>query len=270
MGEIILSQDDHGFEKTDLRQLGRSDIYLSPLGLGTVKFGRNTHVKYPQHFDIPDDSALESLIEIAGCLGINLVDTAPAYGDSEQRLGQMLKPNRQDWIICTKVGERYHQGKSSYEFSAQATGLSIESSLRKLGTDYLDIVLIHLPDEDKHILQNTDVVDELIRIQKRGDIRLIGASTKTVAGGLLAVDLLDLVMITYSPQDTSQSVVLEEASRRGKGVIIKKALGSGHATNIRENLQFVTGNRCVCSTIVGTINPDHLRQNVKEVLSAPG
>lgn len=262
-----MNNDANGFTRSHLRQLGRSDIYLSPLGLGTVKFGRNTDVKYPRHFDIPDDAELEILMGIARDLGINLVDTAPAYGKSEARLGKLLKPRRKDWIICTKVGEQYNGGRSSFDFSSQSVRLSIETSLKNLETDYLDIVLVHLNEEDESILQHSDVVAELSRFQERGVIRCIGASTKTVEGGLLAVDLLDLVMIAYNPQDASQSFVLEEAHKRGKGVIVKKALASGHATNIRHNLEFVLGNKSVSSTIIGTINPQHLRQNVKDALT---
>jgi aryl-alcohol dehydrogenase-like predicted oxidoreductase len=116
-------------------------------------------------------------------------------------------------------------------------------------------------------LRHSDVVGELIKLKEKGMIRSIGASTKTVAGGLLALDLTDLVMVTYNPQDTAQSAVLNEAQEQGKGVIVKKALASGHASNIRENLEFVLSNRSVCSAIVGTINPQHLIQNVQDALT---
>ena len=63
-----------------IRPLGLSGLQLSVLGLGTVKLGRNTDVKYPQDFELPSDEAILNLLEVAGSLGINYLDTAPAYG----------------------------------------------------------------------------------------------------------------------------------------------------------------------------------------------
>ncbi|HID48445.1 MAG TPA: aldo/keto reductase, partial [Chromatiales bacterium] len=88
----------------ELRPLGATGIEVSPLGLGTVKIGRNQQVKYPRGFRIPDDAAVRDLLGLARDLGLNLVDTAPAYGNSEERLGKLL-PDKNDWIIVTKVGE---------------------------------------------------------------------------------------------------------------------------------------------------------------------
>jgi aryl-alcohol dehydrogenase-like predicted oxidoreductase len=61
-----------------------TDIAVSQLGLGTVKFGRNQQVKYPSQFDLPSDDEIMTLLEIAQELGINFIDTAPAYGISEE------------------------------------------------------------------------------------------------------------------------------------------------------------------------------------------
>ena len=90
-----------------LRPLGTSGIEVSAIGLGTVKFGRNQGVHYPDAFTIPDARSAASLLALARELGINLIDTAPAYGDSETRLGQLLKGQRQHWVLCTKVGEEF-------------------------------------------------------------------------------------------------------------------------------------------------------------------
>ena len=88
------------------RILGQTGIEVSCLGLGTVKFGRNQEVKYPGTFSLPEDKQITALLDQAKDLGINLLDTAPAYGSSEQKLGRLLK-DRQDWVICTKVGEEF-------------------------------------------------------------------------------------------------------------------------------------------------------------------
>ena len=94
------------------KALGNTGIDVSIVGLGTVKLGRDQGVKYPSAFTIPDDSEALALISYAKHLGVNLIDTAPAYGNSEERLGKLLKDQRQDWIICSKVGEEFADGKS--------------------------------------------------------------------------------------------------------------------------------------------------------------
>ena len=88
-----------------LRPLGRTGLQVSALGLGTVKLGRNQDVKYPRAFELPDDRSAAALLDRARGLGINLLDTAPAYGSSEERLGGLLAGQREHWIICSKVGE---------------------------------------------------------------------------------------------------------------------------------------------------------------------
>ena len=209
------------------RPLGSTGIDVSSLGLGTVKFGRNQEVKYPTGFSLPVDRAIESLLDVARESGINLLDTAPAYGSSEQRIGRLLR-DRDQWVICTKVGEEFTTGKSFFDFSAEHTRRSVERSLRDMKTDYLDIVLIHSDGEDLKILEQTDCLATLLKMQEKGQIRAIGMSTKTVEGGLRAVETLDLVMATYNPSYTDDAPVIAAAHAANKGVLIKKALNSGH------------------------------------------
>lgn len=254
------------------RSLGQTGIEVSCLGLGTVKFGRNQEVKYPNNFSLPEDKQISALLDQAKGFGINLLDTAPAYGSSEQRLGRLLK-DRQDWVICTKVGEEFAVGKSFYDFSAEHTRRSIERSLRDIKTDYLDIVLIHSDGRDLQIIDSSDCIETLNRMKEEGLIRAIGMSTKTVEGGIKAVELLDVVMVTFNPSTTSDIDVIDRAYALNKGVLIKKALNSGHDCNeppgsssTETNLRFALSREGVSSVIVGTINPAHLEENVKAVL----
>ena len=209
------------------RTLGQSGIMVSCLGLGTVKFGRNQGVKYPENFALPSDDTISSLLDQAQSLGINFLDTAPAYGSSEQRLGRLLT-QRKDWVICTKVGEEFITGKSFYNFSKQHVRDSIERSLRNLKTDYLDLVLVHSDGNDIAIIDSTECLETLIELKEAGLIRAIGMSTKSVEGGIKASDLTDVVMVTYNPSNNENIEVIEYASKKNKGVIIKKALNSGH------------------------------------------
>jgi aryl-alcohol dehydrogenase-like predicted oxidoreductase len=248
------------------KPLGSTGILISPLGLGTVKFGRNQQVKYPQPFDLPDDQALVRLLNCARDLNINLIDTAPAYGESESRLGRLLKQDRQNWVIVTKTGEEFIDGQSQFDFSADHTRLSIERSLKRLGTDYLDIVLVHSNGEDINIIQQENIFSALSAIKKAGLIRAFGMSTKTVEGGKLAAELSDVVMVTYNPEYTSELEVITHAHQLNKGVLIKKALASGHTTDsLHDRMQFIFEQPGVSGVIVGTLNPAHLIQNAEAV-----
>ena len=254
------------------RQLGPSGIDVSVLGLGTVKFGRNREVKYPATFSLPSDQELVAMLNQARSLGINLLDTAPAYGSSEQRLGRLLT-DRQDWVICTKVGEEFLNGKSYYDFSETHVRHSVERSLRNLNTDYLDIVLVHSDGNDMHIIESTACLPTLMDLKEKGLIRAVGMSTKSLDGGLKAVELSDLVMVTYNPSTTDDAEVIRYANSLNKGVLIKKALNSGHVAtagenSIENNLKFALTPAGVSSVIVGTISPEHLRENVESVVRA--
>lgn len=252
------------------RPLGNTGMMVSCLGLGTVKFGRNQDVKYPTSFALPEDREVLALLDQAHGAGINLLDTAPAYGSSEQRLGRLLR-NRDQWIICTKVGEEFTNGKSFFDFSAEHTRRSIERSLRNISTDYLDLVLIHSDGRDEYILDKTDCLATLRELQEQGLIRAIGMSTKTVAGGLKAVAQTDVVMVTYNLAMQDDAPVIDSAMQAHKGVMIKKALNSGHAAqgaaSAGDSLQFVLQREGVSTVIIGTINPGHLQSNIKAAQS---
>lgn len=248
-----------------MRSIPGTGLEVSALGLGTVKFGRNQGVKYPRGFELPGDREIIRLLDQCRELGINFLDTAPAYGNSEERIGQLLK-QRQDWVLCTKVGEEFIAGRSHFDFSAEHTRQSVERSLQRLRTDYLDIVLIHSDGNDEAILQQSGCLECLRRCQEEGLIRAIGMSSKTIAGGLLAARLTDMVMLTYNLQQQDQAVV-DYAAEHHKGVLVKKGLMSGHiasgADGVKQSLSFIFKEPAVNSVIVGTINPEHLKENVR-------
>jgi len=260
------------------RSLGNTGLLVSTLGLGTVKFGRNQGLKYPAGFALPDDTQLRNLLDTARSLGINLIDTAPAYGSSEERLGKLLH-NRHEWVVCSKTGEEFVDGRSRFDFSAAHTRLSVQRSLRRLRTDYLDVVLVHSDGNDEHIIQHSDCFETLQRLKEQGLIRAFGLSGKTRSGGLMALQHADVVMVTFNLQDYSELEVIRAAQKLGKGVLIKKALNSGHVVSLpsaadnpttehptAESLRFVLAQPGVSSAIVGTINAHHLVANATSVM----
>ena len=178
------------------RPLGSTGLLVSPLGLGTVKLGRDQGVKYPSGFQIPDDDEARMLLKLSRDLGINLIDTAPAYGRSEERLGPLLRGQRQDWVIVSKVGEEFVDGQSSHDFSAAHTRRSVERSLKRLETDFIDLVLVHSDGNDLAILNECEVYETLAELKREGKIRGFGLSGKTVEGGLKALETGDCAMVT--------------------------------------------------------------------------
>ncbi len=242
-------------------------MVVSALGLGTVKLGRDQGVKYPQGFTIPDDQSAAALLAQARDLNINLIDTAPAYGNSEERLGSLLKGQRKDWLICSKVGEEFNDGQSHFDFTPEHTQASIERSLSRLDTDYIDMVLVHSDGDDLHIINHLGTLQALEKIKQRGLIRAFGMSTKTVAGGLAAAAVCDMVMLTYNLAHRSEIEVLDECARLGTAVLIKKALASGHLGEaygdpIQASMDLIFAHPGTSSAIIGTITPAHLAANV--------
>ena len=248
------------------RMLGTTGIQVSPLGCGTVKLGRNRAVRYPSAFDLPDDDAVRRLLATARDCGINLIDTAPAYGTSEERLGALLPGPREDWVIVTKAGESFDGEASHFDFTPHAIRASVERSLRRLRTDVIDVLLIHSDGADLEIIERHAALDTLAELKRDGLIRAAGMSTKTLPGARRAMAECDVLMLALSRTDQSQLPAVREALEQGVGVLVKKALESGHAARgegdpVREALGFVYQAAPVSSVVVGTLNPDHLRHN---------
>ncbi|WP_459206880.1 aldo/keto reductase [Pseudomonas sp. MLB6B] len=253
------------------RALGSTGLRVSPLGLGTVKLGRDQGVKYPTGFTIPDDDAARRLLAQARELGINLIDTAPAYGRSEERLGPLLRGQRDDWVIVSKVGEEFDAGQSYFDFSAAHTRRSVERSLKRLETDRLELVLVHSDGNDLAILEHEAVYETLAALKQEGKILGYGLSGKTVAGGLKALERGDCAMVTYNLAEQSERPVLDYAAAQGKAILVKKALASGHVClspgvdPVRASFELLFAHPGVDSAIVGTIDPLHLAHNVATV-----
>lgn len=261
------------------RPLGRTGASVSAVGLGTVKFGRNTAVKYPTPYDLPSDESVAELLRVARDMGVRLVDTAPAYGSSEERLGEFLPriAPRSFWFLSSKVGEEFDGMTSRFDFSREHAFYSIDRSLTRLRTEYLDLLLLHLSDEDVRDLHLAADAGWLDEVRESGRVRLLGASIKTVESAMLAMNLgLQVLMITFNRADQRMLPVIRLAAARGVGVLIKKGLAGGHDTHATLNgagpesaVRFVLAEHAVSSLVVGTINPGHLRRLVAAA-STPG
>lgn len=253
------------------RPLGKTEIMVSPLGLGTVKFGRNEKVKYPTAFDLPDEDFLTELLSLTKSLGINLLDTAPAYGLSEQRLGRLLKDQRQDWVIVGKAGESFTNGASHYDFSSDTVRRQVEQSLKDLQTDYLDVLLLHATDGDEALCRDEELLKALQQLKSEKLVRAVGLSAKSIAAGMAGADIFDVMMLAYSPGYQDEARVIEKSHQNNCGVLLKKIFNSGHAVhdnadNVQKTFEFIFSNPGVHAAIVGTINPNHLRANAQALV----
>ncbi len=249
------------------RALGTTGLAVAPLSLGTVKLGRSEGVKYPTPVKIPDDREARALLNAARDLGINLLDTAPAYGTSETRLGHLLKADQDAWHICTKVGEEFTDGRSYHDFSPAHCRASIDRSLMRLGRERLDLVLIHSNGEDVAILEDTGLWAAVEDLRTAGKIGAIGLSHKTLAGAERALALgADVMMATLNRTHTEDAPVIARAAAGGCGVLIKKALESGHGS--AADLTWVAAQPGVHTIVIGTTSIEHLHANAAAVAAA--
>ncbi len=141
------------------RHLGKSGLEVSEIGLGANSFGM------PGRRDRPESAAI---IHAAIDNGINFIDTSNVYatGLSEEYIGQALKDRRDEMLIGTKFGSMRRQGPNNFGGSRDFVMRSVEESLQRLQTDYIDVYMIHRPDPRMPIEETLRSLDDLIRCGK--------------------------------------------------------------------------------------------------------
>ena len=249
------------------RRLGNTGIGVSALGLGTVKFGRNTGVDYPRAYQLPSDGRIADLLAAAQREGINLLDTAPAYGSSEARIGEAIEGHRDDWILCTKAGEEFDGSASHYDFSEDAILKSCEASLARLRTQSLDILLLHSDGRPVEEIESAGAFRALSRLKREGTVRAVGFSGKSALDAEAAMSRSDVLMCTIHNTYRDEVPIASKAADLCVGVLVKKPLARGFpgsSKTIGETANLVG----VTSVVVGTLSPDHLAANAAAVRSA--
>lgn len=243
------------------RHLGRTGLEVSPIGFGAFKIGRNVGIKYPEPYDLPDERASAALLNAVLDLGINYIDTAAAYGSSEERVGRALASRRHEVVLSTKAGESFEDGRSTWDYSSSAMRRSVQRSLHRLQTDVVDVLFLHAGAEDLRVQRETDVVETMLDLRKAGLARAVGFSGKTTAGAKAALAWADVLMIEYHTLDRSHGSILDAAHAAGVGVVVKKGLASGRLAPA-EAIPFVLECPSVASLVIGGLEIDHVRQNV--------
>ena len=146
------------------KQMGRTGLKVSAMSIGTMFFGTQ----------VAEEEALKTL-DLAFDKGINMFDTADAYGlgKSEEIVGKAIKNKRQSVVLATKIGHRGGRGPNDSGLSREHIIQGVEVSLKRLGTDYIDIYYAHTPDYSTPIEETLRAFDQLVR---QGKVRYVACS----------------------------------------------------------------------------------------------
>lgn len=146
------------------RQLGRSGLKVSPLCLGTMMFGGAT-----------DEPESHRIIDAAREAGINFIDTADVYNDgrSEEVTGRAIAAHRHDWVLATKVANAMGPSPNQAGLSRKWIMQACDDSLRRLGTEFIDIYYLHKEDHSVPLAETVRAIGDLVR---QGKIRHFGVS----------------------------------------------------------------------------------------------
>lgn len=148
----------------DIRSLGRSGLKVSPICLGTMMFGGPT-----------DEADADRIIGRAKDAGVNFIDTADVYteGRSEEIVGRAIRRDRAHWVLATKLGNPTGPGPNDRGLSRHYMFRAVEASLKRLGTDVIDIYYLHKEDHSVALEESVRALGDLIR---QGKIRHYGVS----------------------------------------------------------------------------------------------
>jgi aryl-alcohol dehydrogenase-like predicted oxidoreductase len=236
------------------RPLGKTGLQLPILSFGASSLGQEFR-------KVNLDEALESVRVALDC-GLNFIDTSPFYGRgmSEVLLGLALRNlPRASYTLCTKLG-RYDL--AHFDFSARRVAESVDVSLHRLGTTYLDIVLCH----DIEFVPMQQIIEETIpalrKIQKSGKVRFVGFSGYPQKIFKFICDRTDVDCVLSYNQYTLQNTRLAEETipyLKSKGVAVMNA----GPFSAKLALQFSLANPDITTTISGSANPNNIRNWAK-------
>ncbi|HLN18211.1 MAG TPA: aldo/keto reductase [Acidimicrobiales bacterium] len=279
--------------------LGRTGVAVSKLGYGAMELrSRNL-----------DPSEVDRLLNGVLDAGINMIDTSPDYGASEEHIGRALSGRRDEYFLASKcgcpvgepVGEAGPAGRE-HVFTRANVRAGVEQSLSRMRTDHLDLVQFHMSPSPATLAED-DAVAELVALRDEGKIRFLGISgTLPNLPDQIAMGVFDAFQIPYSAVEREHETAITSAAEAGGGTIIRGGVARGfpeppaeyperyremmRARNERFNqtdisdllgemtpmefmLRFTLSHPDMHTTIVGTKNPDHLAANVAAASNGP-
>ena len=270
------------------RQLGRTGLQVTTLGYGAMEL-RN--VPGRESTDAQAERILNAVLEA----GVNYVDTSPDYGESEERIGRYLSPRRSEFYLASKcgcpVGEAASGARAAHVFTAENVVAGVEQSLRRMQTDYLDVVQFHHSPSRAELEEGG--LEALQDLQRQGKVRFIGVSgTMPNLSEQIEMRVFDVFQIPYSALQREHEELIHAASEAGAGIVIRGGVARGDPARERGGfwekwqgveiddllngmsrmeflLRFTISNPDLDTTIVGTASPQHLAENVDAVLKGP-
>jgi aryl-alcohol dehydrogenase-like predicted oxidoreductase len=286
------------------RILGRTGLPVTTLGFGALELrGMVAGVGRPLTPGEP-----ERILNAVLDAGLNYIDVAVDYGEAEAHIGRCLAHRRQAFFLASKCGcpldvsrfaphERTRFGvplPRLHDYSRQNIIAGVEQSLRRLRTDYLDVVQLHFSPA-RAVLEQEGAIATLRDLQRAGKIRFLGCSS--ILPHLtehIAMGVFDVLQIPYSALQPEHEAAILAAARAGAGIVIRGGVARGapgagqgaadvwqlweqaHLDDLLEGmsataflLRFTLTNPAMHTTIVGTLNPAHLHENVAAVVQGP-
>ena len=231
------------------RQLGRTGLRVSAFTLGTMGFG-GTGWATPVG-TIGVDGAREE-IAIAKEAGVNLIDTADVYsaGLSEEIIGQALGRARDEWLVATKVRMPMGEGQNDAGLSRHHVIRAAEASLRRLGTDYLDLYQLHEWDGHTPVEETLTALDDLVR---SGKVRYVGCSNYAAWQMVKALGISDARRLErfasnqlyYSLQNRDiEAEIVPACLDQGVGILVWSPIAGGLLSGkYRRGVQAPAGSR---------------------------
>jgi aryl-alcohol dehydrogenase-like predicted oxidoreductase len=271
------------------RVLGRTGYEVSRLGVGLAEIGFQ--------LTLNDAEEAASVLNTALDAGINFLDTAACYGISEELIGRTIAQRRQEYVLATKCGHVAGEYVGE-EWTAQTIQDSIDRSLKRIKTDYLDLVQLHSCGVD--VLERGEVIQALQDAKQAGKTRYIGYSgDNEAAEWAIDSDMFDTLQTSFNLVDQrARTRLFPKAKAKGMGLITKRPIANGawgapqspseYAAQYFERakqmaamgplpadiehrillaLGFTFSHAEVDVLIVGTHNPDHMTTNIEWVNS---
>ncbi|MGA9831035.1 MAG: aldo/keto reductase [Trebonia sp.] len=286
------------------RTLGRTQADVTILGYGAMELRGE-----PRGPEIDDDTAGRLLNAVLDG-GINLIDTSPDYGRSEELIGQHLGHRRDEFFLASKCGCLIEipadaQPPYPHDYSPANVRADVEQSLRRLRTDRLDLVQVHMSPSVEQLRDN-QTVETLQELRKEGKVRFIGMSgILPNLPGQIAMDVFDAFQIPYSAVQRDHEELITAAAATGAGTLIRGGAARGAPsedknwrtgplsqpaglgqrnwaasgigdllagsgmTPMEFVLRFTLSHPYLSTTIVGTASPGHLQSNIATAEKGP-
>lgn len=245
------------------RKLGRTGIQVSEISLGTWAFGNKVYG------GVDEKDGIKTIHEGID-LGVNLFDTAPQYGTPQQDgvaeivLGKALKGRRDKAIISTKFGRNPTISEGASQFYKSRIIDSVEESLRRLQTDYIDVLFFHSPFSPNEI--NDDVWEGIEQVKKQGKVKFVGHSismfqqTENMARLWAKESKIDLVQVVLSLMNRESQGLITDLHKLDVGVVARETMANGFLSGaITRDTVFASG------TLNSRYSESELAERVEQV-----